>query len=146
MLTTFKATAKKLPEGLQVETTSRGFKIIMDEPEDLGGTDVSLNPVEALLCALGACQTIVASAFAAANDFTFEEFHVELEGDLDPDGFMGLADVRNGFQEIRFVMHFKTNESQEKTESFAKFIEERCPVGDCLANGVKLVRAGVVRD
>ncbi|WMJ22724.1 OsmC family protein [Paludicola sp. MB14-C6] len=146
MLTTFKATAKKLPDGLQVETNARGFKIIMDEPEDLGGTDTAMNPVEAVLCALGACQTIVASAFAPAHDFTFEEFHVELEGDLDPDGFMGLADVRNGFQEIRFVMHFKTNEPREKVESFAKFIENTCPVGDCLSNGVKLVMSGVAID
>ncbi|WP_367567976.1 OsmC family protein [Lacrimispora sp.] len=146
MLTTFKATAKKLPDGLQVETNSRGFKILLDEPEDLGGTDAAMNPVEALLCALGACQTIVASAFAAAHDVVFEEFHVELEGDLDPDGFMGLADVRNGFQEIRFVMHFKTNEPKEKIEKFAEFIEQTCPVGDCLANGVKLVLSGVAID
>ncbi|WP_062350669.1 OsmC family protein [Bacillus kwashiorkori] len=145
MLTTFKATAKKLPEGLQVETESRGFKIYMDEPEDLGGTNAAMNPVEALLCALGACQTIVASAFAEANDFSFEEFHVELEGDLDPDGFLGLSDVRKGFQEIRFSMHFKTNESQEKAEQFADFIEKTCPVGDCLTNGVKLVKGAVVR-
>ncbi|MDR7810834.1 MULTISPECIES: OsmC family protein [Lacrimispora] len=146
MLTTFKATAKALPEGLQVETNSRGFKIHFDEPEDLGGTDTAMNPVEALLCALGACQTIVAKAFAAAHNITFEEFHVELEGDLDPDGFMGLADVRNGFQEIRFVMHFKTNEPKEKIEEFAKFIENTCPVGDCLSNGVKLVLSGVAID
>lgn len=146
MLTTVKANAKKLPEGLQVETESRGFKIILDEPEDLGGTNASMNPVEALLCALGGCQAIVASAFAEAQDFSFEEFHVELEGDIDLDGFMGLADVRNGFQEIRYKMHFKTNETQEKAEAFAKFIEETCPVGDCLMNGVKLVSAGVVRE
>lgn len=146
MLTTFKATAKKLPEGLQVETQSSGFKIIMDEPESLGGTNQGMNPVEALLCALGACQTIVASAFAQAKGFKFEEFHVELEGDLDPDGFMGLADVRPGFQEIRFNMHFKTDETQEKAEEFAAFIERTCPVGDCLENGVKLVLAGVIRE
>lgn len=146
MLTTFKATAKKLPEGLQVETDARGFKILMDEPEDMGGTNAAMNPVEAVLCALGACQSIVAAAFAEAQDFHYEEFYVELEGDIDLDGFMGLADVRNGFQEIRFTMHFKTNESQEKAEVFADFIENTCPVGDCLANGVKLVRAGVVRD
>ncbi|HCD45123.1 MAG TPA: peroxiredoxin [Lachnoclostridium sp.] len=146
MLTTFKATAKALPEGLQVETNSRGFKILFDEPEELGGTDTAMNPVEALLCALGACQSIVVKAFAAAHDITFEEFHVELEGDLDPDGFMGLADVRNGFQEIRFVMHFKTNEPKEKIEEFAKFIENTCPVGDCLSNGVKLVLSGVAID
>ncbi len=146
MITTFKATAKKLKDGLQVETESRGFKILLDEPEELGGTDAGLNPVEALLCALGACQSIVAAAFAASQDFSFEEFHVELEGDLDPDGFMGLSDARNGFQEIRYKMHFKTNETQEKAEEFAKFIETRCPVGDCLANGVKLVSAGTILD
>ena len=146
MLTTFKASAQKCPGGLKVETNARGFKIILDEPEDLGGSNKGMNPVEAILCALGACQTIVASAFAEAQNFSFEEFHVELEGDLDPDGFMGLADVRNGFQEIRYVMHFKTNESQEKAEAFADFIEKRCPVGDCIANGVKLVRGGVVRE
>ncbi|RRD95463.1 OsmC family peroxiredoxin [Clostridiales bacterium COT073_COT-073] len=145
MLTTFKATARKLPEGMQVETESRGFKIIMDEPEELGGTNVAMNPVEAVLCALGACQSIVVAAFAQAKNFSYEEFHVELEGDLDPDGFMGLADVRNGFQEIRFSMNFKTTESQEKTEEFAQFVEDTCPVGDCLANGVKLVRSSVNR-
>ena len=144
MLTTFKATARNLPDGLQVETNSRGFKILMDEPKELGGTNAGLNPVEAILCALGGCQTIVAVAFAKANHFAFEEFHVEIEGDLDPDGFTGKADVRNGFQEIRYSMHFKTNESQEKTEKFADFIEERCPVCDILANEVKLVRSAVV--
>ncbi len=144
MLTTFKATAKKLPDGMQVETESRNFKILMDEPRDLGGTDVSLNPVEAVLCALGACQSIVAAAFAKAQGFHFDEFWVELEGDLDPDGFMGKADVRNGFQEIRFTMHFKTDEPLQKAEAFADFIERTCPVGDCLQNGVKLVRSGVV--
>lgn len=146
MLTTFKASAKKLPEGLQVETSARGFKILMDEPEDLGGTNAAMNPVEAVLCALGACQTIVCAAFASSQNFSYEEFHVELEGDLDPDGFMGLADVRNGFQEIRFTMHFKTTETQEKAEAFAAFIEKTCPVGDCLSNGVKLVLGGVVRE
>lgn len=146
MLTTFKATAKKLPEGLQVETNTRGFKILLDEPEDLGGTDAGLNPVEAILCALGACQTIVAAAFAEAQGFKFDEVHMELEGDLDPDGFMGLADVRNGYQEIRYSIHFKTSESQEKAEAFADFIESKCPVGDCLKNGVPLVRTSVVRD
>lgn len=146
MLTTFKASVKKLPEGMQVETAARGFKIVLDEPRELGGTDVGMNPVEAVLCALGACQSIVAAAFAKAQKFQFEEVHIELEGDLDPDGFMGLADVRNGFQVIRYKMHFKTDEPLEKAEAFASFIESRCPVGDCLANGVKLVRAGVVID
>ena len=139
MVTTFKADAKKLPEGLQVETNSRGFKIIMDEPEELGGTNASMNPIEAILCSLGACQIITATSFASSQNFTFEECHVELEGDMD-------QNVRNGLQEIRFVMRFKTNEPREKVESFVKFVESKCPVGDCLSNGVKLVLSGVAID
>jgi len=146
MLHTYKATAKLLPDGLQVETEARGFKILIDEPETLGGTNVGMSPVEAVICALGACQAIVARAFASSQNFTFEEYYIQIEGDLDTDGFMGLADVRNGFQEIRYTTHFKTNESQEKAEAFAKFIAGRCPVGDTLENGVKVVSAGVVID
>ena len=120
MIQTVKATARKLPNGMQVETSSRNFKVIIDEPKNAGGTDVGMTPVEALLGALGACQSIVAAAFAKAHNFTFEEFHVELEGDIDTDGFMGKADVRPGFQEIRFTMHFKTDESQEKAEEIGR--------------------------
>lgn len=63
------------------------------------------------------------SAFAEAQNFKYEEFHVELEGDLDPDGFLGRADVKKGLQEIRFTMHFKTEESQESCERFADFVQ-----------------------
>ncbi len=147
MKQTFKAIAKKTPQGLQVESSARNFKITMDEPAEMGGTDTGMNPVEALLCALGSCQTIVAFAFAEANGINLEGFHVELEGDLDPDGFMGLADgVRNGFQEIRYSMHFKADNSQEELEKFAEFIETRCPVGDCLSNGVPLKLSKVVAE
>lgn len=118
----------------------------MDEPEELGGTNTGMNPVVALLCALDSCQTIVAYAFAKAQGIDLEEFHVELEGDLDPDGFMGLADVRNGFQEIRYSMHFKSIASQEKLEAFAQFIESKCPVGDCLENGAPLKLTRIVNE
>ncbi len=144
MLTTYKAIAIKAPEGLKVETQSRTFKIIQDEPKELGGTDLGMSPVETLLCALGACQAIVASAFAQLHQINLEGFHVEIEGDIDLDGFRGKKDVRPGFQAIRYKMHFKTNDSIEKVEKFAEFIERTCPVGDSLENGVKLINAGII--
>ncbi len=145
MKNVFKATATKLPDGLQVETNSRSFKILYDEPEQLGGTDQGINPVEAILTALGACQTIVAFAFAKAKRFDLQGFRVELEGDLDPDGFTGRnPDVRKGFTEIRYNMFFNTTEPQDKVDAFAEFIEKTCPVTDTLLNGVKLVNSGAI--
>ena len=148
MLETFKATARKTANGLQVEANARGFKITLDEPEELGGTNTGMNPVEAVLCALGACQSIVYAAFAESQDFKYDEFWMELEGDLDPDGFMGLAEgVRNGFQEIRYSTHFVTSEPQEKVDAFSEFIDQHCPVSDNLQNGVKVIRtAAVIED
>ena len=64
MLTPFKATCTKTDVGMQVECQSRNFTIIIDEPEDAGGADTGMSPVEAQLCALGACQSIVPAAFA----------------------------------------------------------------------------------
>lgn len=144
MLTTFTAVAKKLDKGLQVETKARSFTIIQDEPKSMGGTDIGMSPVETLLCALGACQVIVAGAFAKAHGVEFEDFRIELEGDIDLDGFKGVKGVRPGFQAIRYKMYFKTNESQEKMERFAAFIERTCPVGDSLENNVKLEHTGVI--
>lgn len=143
-IVTFKANAKNLDRGLVVETSSRQFNVIIDEPKELGGTDEGMNPVELLLCALGACQSIVAKVYAKKFGVQLNGFRVELEGDLDPDGFLLKSDdVRKGFQEIRYKMIFDTDAPQEKLEELATFIENTCPVGDSVANPVPIKCTGV---
>lgn len=147
MKETFKLVSRKTETGLQVENETRGFKLLIDEPENEGGTNTGMTPVEALLAALGSCQTICAFAFARLKRINLEGFHVELEGDLDPDGFMGKdPNVRNGFQEIRYTMHFKSDASQEELEEYAAFIESRCPIADCLSQPVPLKLTAVVKE
>lgn len=34
-----------------------------------------------------------------------DDFWVEVEGDLDTDGFMNKSDVRRGYSEIRYTFH-----------------------------------------
>ena len=144
MVDVLKASARKLPDGMQVDLNSRGFKILLDEPEELGGTNKGMNPVEAVLGALAACQTIVAFAFAEAQGIDLQDFRVDIEGDLDTDGFLGLSDVRPGCSEIRFDMHIKSSNTEEEVAKFVDFIEKTCPVGDMLENGVKLVRSNII--
>jgi len=141
---TFSANVTKVPGGMRVESQARGFTIIMDEPPSLGGTDEGMNPVEAVLCALGSCQTIVAYAFAKSQGINLDGFSVTLDGDLDTDGFLGKnPNVRNGFSEIRYTMNFETDSPAEDVARFADFIESRCPVGDIIENGVPLIRSGI---
>ena len=142
-LETFKATAH-LQQGMVVKAKSRNFEITIDEPKNLGGTDQGMNPVELVLCALGACQSIVARVYARKFDITFEDFRVEVEGDLDTDGFMNKSDVRRGYSEVRYNIHIKTDAPREKVEAFVDFIERTCPVGDTINNPVNLVLNKIV--
>ncbi len=134
---TFKATAE-LQEGVKVIAKARQFELIIDEPPVLGGTDTGMNPVEAVLSALGACQSIVARVYAPKFDVKLDGFRVEVEGDLDLDGFFNKADVRPGYSDIRYTFYIQTDSSKENVASFISFLESKCPVGDTLSNAVNL--------
>ncbi|MCC8433327.1 OsmC family protein [Brevibacillus sp. M2.1A] len=140
---TFKATAH-LQKGMVVKASSRDFEITIDEPKSLGGTDTGMNPVELVLSALGACQSIVAKVYARKFNVQLDDFWVEVEGDLDTDGFMNKSDVRRGYSEIRYTFHIKTDAPREQVESFVEFLEQTCPVGDTIANPVTLKLNGIV--
>ncbi|MFC8684714.1 OsmC family protein [Brevibacillus porteri] len=140
---TFKATAH-LQKGMVVKASSRNFEITIDEPKSLGGTDTGMNPVELVLSALGACQSIVARVYARKFNVQLDDFWVEVEGDLDTDGFMNKSDVRRGYSEIRYTFHIKTDAPREQVESFVEFLEQTCPVGDTIANPVSLKLNGIV--
>lgn len=141
----FKATTR-LKEGMEVHAQARGFEVTIDEPESLGGTDKGMNPVELVLCALGACQAIVARIYAPKFEIELQEFRTELEGDLDLDGFLGKLGVRPGFSEIRYNIHIKADAPREKIEEFVDFICRHCPVGDTVAAPVKLVLNEVIQE
>ncbi|MEI4769916.1 OsmC family protein [Psychrobacillus sp. FJAT-51614] len=133
-----------LKENMLVEAEARGHKVIIDEPKNFGGTDHGMSPVELLLSALGACQSIVARTYAEKFDVDLQNFWVELEGDIDLDGFFGKSDVRPGFSDIRYTFHIETDAPEEKIQAYKEFIEAHCPVGDTIANQVNLSSTKVV--
>lgn len=137
---TFKSVTRWV-EGVKVESESRGFKVVMDEPVIAGGTDTGMTPMEMILAGLGGCQTITAAEFAKAKGVDLQDVWVEIEGDV-----IRPADraPRLGFVEVRYKMHFKSTSSEEKLREFVEFIEKSCPVGDTFAGPVKLVFDGIV--
>lgn len=131
-------------EKVFIEGDVRGHKILVDEPEALGGTDKGANPVGLLLTALGSCQAIVASTYAKKFDVDLQGFWVELEGDIDLDGFLGKEGVKPGFQEIRYTFHIESNAPEDKIAAYKDYIERHCPVGDTLISGVRPIISKVI--
>lgn len=121
----------------QVSVRARQHRFTIDEPAELGGTDVGPNPVEALLAALGACQVITFQVWADKLGLTFDTLEIDLAGDLDLRGFFGLdEDVRPGFKDIDVRVRLHGSEPAERYAELVEVVERHCPVLDNLSNPV----------
>lgn len=126
--------------GLKVSCKSRDFEFILDEPKNLGGTDTGMNPVEALLNSLGACKVIVAKSFARLHKIKLKSIRIELEGELDPDGFMGKnPNAKIGFSKITTNFFIEADNTDEEIANFVDFINRTCPVADTIENGPEMI-------
>ncbi len=130
----FKITAQsENPTKTVVE--ARNFKIIVDEPKNLGGTDAGPNPVEYVLASLAGCLNVVGHLVAKEMGFALRGIEIEIEGDLDPAKFMGApTKERAGYKEIRVVLKPDTDADKETLDKWAMVVKERCPVSDNIAN------------
>lgn len=138
------AVTRKGSGNLTVEGMSRNFKIIMDEQVQEGGDNNGMNPMEIMLCGLGGCQSIMAHAFAKKKGINLQDFWVELQGDMDTDGFKGITNVKPGFLEIRCKIHIKSSSPSDEIKSLVDYIQNKSPVQDTLANYIKIVLTDLI--
>ncbi|MEA4960392.1 OsmC family protein [Lutispora sp.] len=111
------------------------FKMIIDEPKNLGGTNDGASPVEYLLAALAGCLNIVGHAVAKEIGMKLNGLQINVEGDLDPAKFMGKpSEARTGYQEVRVSLKPDTDADQATLDQWLALLEDRCPVSDNLAH------------
>lgn len=125
--------------GAQSETEARGRTIEADEPEDLGGQDSAIDPVELLLASLGSCLSIGLVTQAAKRDVDFNDFEIEVTGDLDLRGYLGVDDtVRPGFTNIEYTVRIDSDADPEVLQEILEAAEAGSPMYDNILNGVSI--------
>ncbi|MGA3290120.1 MAG: OsmC family protein [Candidatus Bathyarchaeia archaeon] len=134
-LTKFRATfvAK---EYVHISSTLRTHSLEIDEPKELGGSDKGPNPVELILAALGGCQQIILRFYGKKLGVDIQAVETTVEGELDLGAFLGVPDVKLGFQKITATTKLKAKGDPEKIKELLKIAEERCPVLYVLKNDV----------
>ena len=111
------------------------FKIVIDEPENVGGTNHGPTPVEFVLAALAGCINVVGHMIANEMGFVLNGLSMDFEGDLNPAKFTGQQTTeRAGFNEIRVKITPDTDADINTLNNWLQQVEERCPVGDNLKN------------
>lgn len=126
-------------------TTARQHTLTVDEPPTLGGEDTAINPVEAYLGALLACQVVTYRFYADKLGVTIDELALRAEGDLDVRGFFGLDEtVRPGFTAVRVTVNISGPDSQERYRELTDTVDAHCPVLDLTQNPTPVTTTLVV--
>ena len=134
-------TATRLIEGLTTTAKIRSFDLAIDEPAELGGGNTGPTPVEVVLAAFGTCQEIVYAVYAAALGIRLDGVEVDVEGDLDPRGFFGVAPVSPGLSGVRFKVRVNSPDSPARIAELVRSVNEHCPVLDILRQPVTVAGA-----
>lgn len=100
-----------------------------------------------LLASLAACQEITFRMVAAAMGIPLKSLEVNVEGDLDFRGTMGIdPETPVGFQRIRTIVRFDADAPPERLQRLAERAERYCVVGATLREGTTLTTDIAPRD
>jgi putative redox protein len=136
----FSFSAKTVWNGGSVtETTARGRSVKADEPEALGGQDSALDPVELLLASLTSCVSIGLVTQAAKRGVDFEDFEIEVKGDLDLRGYFGLdSAIRPGYTNLEYTVRVKSDAAENVLADILRSAEQTSPMFDNIRHGVPI--------
>jgi uncharacterized OsmC-like protein len=119
----------------QFVAKARHFKLVVDEPEELGGTDEAANPVEYILAGLAGCINVVGHLVAKELGFVISKLNIDISGEINPDKLLGISNhERAGFQSIQINLNPETEADIVTLSQWLKIVEDRCPVKDNLRN------------
>ncbi|MBS1559489.1 MAG: OsmC family protein [Bacteroidetes bacterium] len=119
----------------RTEVKTRGFKIIVDEPAELGGTNLAPNPVEYILAGYAGCINVVAHLTAKELNIDPKNLHISIDGDINPARLFGTShEERAGYQRIHVRVKTDAPLNEELKQRWLAEIENRCPVNDNLRN------------
>ncbi|HSI07078.1 MAG: OsmC family protein [Rariglobus sp.] len=94
-----------------------------------GGSGEKACSGDMLLQALAACTGVTLNAVATALGIVLRDARVQVEGDLDFRGTLGVAkDVPVGFQEIRLTLILDTDATEEQLGKLVQLTERYCVV------------------
>ena len=108
-----------------------------DEPDKLLGPGRAPNAVEAVLHALGTCLTISVVHHAAARGITIDALELDVTGELDMRGYLGLSgEVRPGYQKITVCCRISADAPPDALKELWEHAQRISPVLDTIRNPV----------
>lgn len=114
--------------GLGADDIKRDFSIDIDEPVELGGTNLHANPQEHLLAAMNACMMVGYTALCALQNIRLEKLEIETTGEIDLRGFFGLdPSVAPGYENLNYVVTIKGDATEDEFRKIHEMVMATSP-------------------
>jgi uncharacterized OsmC-like protein len=106
----------------------RKFKINVDEPLELCGENKFANPQEYLLSAINACMIVGYAAAAALMGVKLTKLEIQLGGDIDLRGFLGLdPTVPAGYDSLKQTVTIAGDGTAEQFQQIHAAVKRTSP-------------------
>jgi uncharacterized OsmC-like protein len=131
--------------GFKSEATSRQFVAQVDMPCGLCGQDSAISPLEMVLQAYGACLTVGYAMHCAARGIKLQELKLNIEGEVDLPGFLGLTapehlnmDSLPGYKFIKVDVRMKAEADDKTLQEIHQQVVSTAPVGLTISRPVRV--------
>jgi len=116
----------------RINLASGTFRMVIDEPASMGGTNEGPSPMQVLLMSLAGCLNVTGHEVARQRGLDLRSFSVRIEGVMNPCAFVGCSsEERAGFQSIDVSVDADMRGATEsEMASWLEETEDRCPVTD----------------
>jgi uncharacterized OsmC-like protein len=130
---------KTLPLQFGAHQVSRDFSWIIDEPRQLGGGNHGPSPQEFLLSGVAACIMVGFTVGASIMGVQLESLRVEVQGELDLAGFLGITDASTvPLKSINYQISVAGDGSAEQFETLRREAVTHSPNAMTVFKGVPL--------
>lgn len=126
------------------QAMKRRFTMRGDHPPELLGHNTGPTAIETLLAALGSCMAGTFAAQATARGVKIDALEIDLEGDIDLNGFFGLKPIRPGLSDVKLSFRVKSDADSQTLQEILDAARSLSPVFDSVTRPVA-VEAALVK-
>ena len=135
-----RATRARLVDGLRCEIEEGPWKLTADMPAKAGGEDTAPTPGMLGRGALASCLTIGIAIWAARLGVPVDAVEVEVQGDFDARGELGMGRVPPGYREVRYVVRIDSPAPRQELDELLALAERHSPYLDVFGRAMALRR------
>ena len=128
----------KLIKDQHSEARVRGFTVIQDEPESIGGTGKGPTPTDYLISSVGFCENVIFVRNASLAGLSIDSLETIVTGSWDRRGLFEIDNIAPFFNAITVETKISTKDPVERVVQVAKETHRRCPVHATLARATDL--------